>query len=48
MRNETPPRDRSPRQGWEKVFQVLDAVTEDQLLLDTVAPNEFDREEWEW
>jgi antitoxin MazE len=40
--------DRRPRQGWEKAFQAVDAATEDQLLLDTIAPNEFDREEWQW
>ena len=40
--------DRSPREGWERAFQAADRSTEDQLLLDTTVPNEFDREEWQW
>lgn len=39
---------RPPRQGWEKAFQAADPTTGDQLLLDTIPPNEFDREEWQW
>ena len=40
--------DRPPRQGWEKAFQAVDATTEDQLPLENIAPNEFDRNEWQW
>jgi antitoxin MazE len=39
---------RPPRHGWEKAFQKAGRTTEDQLLLDTIPPNEFDREEWQW
>jgi antitoxin MazE len=35
------------RQGWEKA--VLPALPDtDPLLLDPIATNEFDREEWQW
>jgi hypothetical protein len=37
-----------PRQGWETAFQAAARTSEDQLLLDTTPPNEFDREEWQW
>jgi antitoxin MazE len=40
--------DRQPRQGWEEAFQAAGPTTEDQLPLDTIPPNEFDREEWQW
>ena len=40
--------DRPPRQGWEEAFQAADPTTEGRLLLDTIPPNEFDREEWQW
>jgi antitoxin MazE len=39
---------RTPRQGWEKAFQSAGPATPDRLLLDTVPPNDFDREEWQW
>jgi antitoxin MazE len=34
--------------GWEKAFQAADPTTENKLLLDTIPPNEFDREYWQW
>jgi antitoxin MazE len=37
-----------PRRGWEKAFQAADPTTENKLLLDTIPPNEFDREYWQW
>jgi antitoxin MazE len=40
--------DRAPRQGWEKAFKAVTATSENELLLDTVAPNEFDQNEWQW
>jgi len=40
--------DRPPRQGWEKAFRSANPATPDQLLLETVPPNEFDRDEWRW
>ena len=39
---------RTPRQGWEKAFQSAGTATQDRLLLNTVPPNDFDREEWQW
>ena len=39
---------REPRQDWEAAFQAADPSIQDRLLLDTVTPNDFDREEWEW
>jgi antitoxin MazE len=39
---------RPPRQDWEKAFQAADPTTGDQLLLDPILANEFDREEWQW
>jgi antitoxin MazE len=38
----------SPRQGWEKAFKGSDARTDDQPLLEPIAPNDFDRNEWQW
>lgn len=40
--------ERQPRQGWEEAFRAAGVATEDELLLETVEPNEFDREEWQW
>lgn len=39
--------DRQPRQGWGKAFLRAGTV-EDQLPLDSLPANEFDRDEWEW
>ena len=40
--------DRQPRQGWEKSFRSANPATPDQLLLEALPPNEFDRDEWRW
>jgi antitoxin MazE len=37
-----------PRQGWENAFQAAAPTTADQLLLDNIPPNEFDRKDWQW
>jgi antitoxin MazE len=39
---------RSPRQGWNKAAFQSPESTKDEFLLDTVAPNKFDRDEWKW
>jgi len=39
---------RSPRQGWEEAFRAPGGSTSDELLLDVLPANEFDREEWQW
>jgi antitoxin MazE len=40
--------DRPPRQGWKAAFQTAGTDAKDELLLDTVASNDFDRDEWTW
>ena len=41
--------ERPPREGWAATIrQAVEASEEDQLLLNAVAPNEFDRNEWQW
>jgi len=40
--------DRSPRQGWKEAFQAAGSAANDELLLDTMSPNEFDHEDWRW
>jgi len=37
-----------PREGWEEAFRAAGASADDELLLDTLPPSEFDREEWQW
>jgi antitoxin MazE len=39
--------ERRARQGWEESFRAAGSSI-DELLLETVGPNEFDREEWRW
>lgn len=39
---------RAPRQGWEEIFRAAGSSAEDELLLEGVGPNEFDRKEWKW
>jgi hypothetical protein len=39
---------RVPRQGWEDAFLAAGSAAQDELLLDTMPSNEFDRAEWEW
>lgn len=40
--------DHAPRQGWGEAFQAAGPAHGDELLLDSGAENQFDREEWEW
>lgn len=38
----------SPREGWEEMFRAAGPSTPDELLLDSLPANEFDREDWRW
>ena len=40
--------DRAPRQGWNEAFRAAGSADSDKLLLESVPPNKFDREEWQW
>jgi hypothetical protein len=37
-----------PREGWEEAFRAAGPSVNDELLLDTLPPNQFDQEEWRW
>jgi hypothetical protein len=37
-----------PRERWDEAFRAAGSSTHDELLLDCVGGNAFDREEWEW
>lgn len=37
-----------PREGWEETFRAAGSPAEDELLLESLPPNHFDREEWRW
>jgi antitoxin MazE len=39
---------RKPRQGWEEAFRAAGSAEGDELLLESIPANKFDREEWEW
>jgi antitoxin MazE len=36
------------RQGWEEAFAAAGSSADDELLLESVGQNEFDRKGWEW
>ena len=40
--------ERRPRQDWKESFRAAGSAGEDELLLETTEPNEFDRKEWKW
>ena len=40
--------DRAPREGWREAFAAAGPPAGDRLLLETLPPNRFDREEWTW
>ncbi|MGH6877731.1 MAG: AbrB/MazE/SpoVT family DNA-binding domain-containing protein [Rhizomicrobium sp.] len=40
--------ERRPRAGREEAFRAAEPSSHDDLLLDSVPANEFDREEWRW
>lgn len=37
-----------PRKGWEELFRAAHDDSSDELLLEPLPPNAFDREEWTW
>jgi antitoxin MazE len=39
---------RRPREGWEDAFRAAGSSDTDELLMDGIGDNRFDREEWEW
>lgn len=39
---------RLPREGWDEAFRAAGPSTHDELLLDTLPSNQFDREDWRW
>ena len=39
---------RFPRRGWDKAFQQAGLFDRDELLLESLSANAFDREEWRW
>ena len=40
--------ERVPRQGWDEAFRAAGPAASDKLLLESLPPNKFDREEWRW
>ena len=40
--------ERRPRQGWAEAFEAAGSSERDELLFRVEAPNDFDREEWQW
>ena len=41
-------REQRPRQGWEEAFCAAGPSSEDELLLEALPSNAFDREDWRW
>ena len=39
---------RAPREGWNEAFSAAGSAANDDLLLDDLPPNQFDREDWRW
>ena len=39
---------RRPREGWRDAFRAAGKSAADELLLEPLKPNTFDREEWKW
>jgi len=39
---------RRPRQAWEEAFRAAGPATNDEIVLETMDPNEFDFTEWKW
>ncbi len=39
---------RKPRQGWEEALRRAGPPPEDELLLESVLDDDFDREDWTW
>ena len=40
--------DGAPRQGWAEAFRAAGSADNDELLLDSLPPAAFDRDEWTW
>jgi antitoxin MazE len=40
--------ERQPRQGWDDAFRASSDAEQDELMLETTEPNEFDHKEWRW
>ena len=40
--------ERKPRQGWEEALRLAGPPREDEVLLESVLDDDFDREEWTW
>ena len=40
--------DGAPRHGWAKAFRAAGEADNDELLLDSLPPTAFDRDEWTW
>ncbi len=40
--------ERQPRQGWTEAFRAAGPAAGDEVLLDEIETNEFDRKEWTW
>ena len=40
--------ERRARQSWSAAFRASGHATEDEILLESTGPNEFDRGEWRW
>jgi antitoxin MazE len=40
--------ERRPRQDWGETFRAAGPAVQDERLLETAEPNEFDRREWQW
>jgi antitoxin MazE len=39
---------RRPRQAWEEAFRAAGPATNDEIVVETMDPNEFDFTEWKW
>jgi antitoxin MazE len=37
-----------PREGWDEAFRAAGPSTHDELPLETLPSNQFDREDWRW
>ncbi len=40
--------ERRPRQDWDEAFRAAGPAAHEELMLEIVEANEFDREEWRW
>ncbi len=40
--------DHFPRAGWVEAYRAAGPPINDELLLDTLPPNQFDQEDWRW